>query len=233
MTADEEKEKTKTPEKTKVKTGVPAMNGTPSNLEATIVKSVLGAGNVEKVLKRNGLAEEEVELFTGQPLLIPAEPARKTQQQQQQQQQQPAVAPPQPKPTKMEVLQTAQQLLKQQPSPPPPPRPPPPPAPAAAVAAAASTSSSDSLGLLSHVSDADSNRVFSETNRLLLCHHEHAMTLSELFERFQAQEEDALVLSVELLHLCLEKHNAKGTSMTAGRGARGPKKLQVRRVNVP
>ena len=49
-------------------------------------------------------------------------------------------------------------------------------------------------------------RLCSETHRLLLCHQEHAMTVSELASCFKAADDPAQP-SPEELYLCLKKQN--------------------------
>ena len=63
-------------------------------------------------------------------------------------------------------------------------------------------------GFVLRLEDKDSQRLASETHRLLQCHHEHAMTVSELVQSFK-EAEDPLSPEPEVLHLCLHKHNVK------------------------
>ena len=63
-------------------------------------------------------------------------------------------------------------------------------------------------GSVLDLEDKDSQRLSSETHRLLQCHHEHAMTVSELVQSFK-EAEDPLSPEPEVLHLCLHKHNVK------------------------
>ena len=65
--------------------------------------------------------------------------------------------------------------------------------------------------------EKEAKRLCSETHRLLLCHKEHAMTLSELVECFRVGEDPASP-SAEQLYLCLKNYNSKG----------GGKNFQVR-----
>ena len=63
-------------------------------------------------------------------------------------------------------------------------------------------------GLTLRLEDRDSQRLASETHRLLQCHHEHAMTVSELVQSFK-EAEDPISPGPEVLNLCLHKHNVK------------------------
>ena len=56
--------------------------------------------------------------------------------------------------------------------------------------------------------EKEGKRLFSETRRMLQLHHEHAMTLAELVERFKENEEPSLP-TAEQLHQQLTKFNAK------------------------
>ena len=55
----------------------------------------------------------------------------------------------------------------------------------------------------------DAERLSSETKRLLLCHREHALTLSELVECFK-EAQDPAAPTVEQLYDSLTKFNVKG-----------------------
>jgi len=57
--------------------------------------------------------------------------------------------------------------------------------------------------------EKEAKRLSSETHRLLLCHQEHAMTLSELVECFRVGEDPASP-SAEQLLLSLKNYNSKG-----------------------
>ena len=70
--------------------------------------------------------------------------------------------------------------------------------------------------------EKEAKRLSSETHRLLLCHQEHAMTLSELVECFRIGEDPASP-SAEELYQCLKKNNSKG-----GGGGKGQNNFQVR-----
>ena len=69
--------------------------------------------------------------------------------------------------------------------------------------------------------EKEAKRLSSETHRLLLCHQEHAMTLSELVECFRVGEDPASP-SAEELYQCLKKNNSKGG------GGKGQNNFQVR-----
>ena len=69
--------------------------------------------------------------------------------------------------------------------------------------------------------EKEAKRLSSETHRLLLCHQEHAMTLSELVECFRVGRDPASPLAEEL-YQCLKKNNSKGG------GGKGQNNFQVR-----
>ena len=77
-----------------------------------------------------------------------------------------------------------------------------------------------SIGSVLHLNEKESQRLASETQRLLLCHHEHAMTVSELVLSF-TEAGDPARPSAEELHLCLHKHNVRRG------GAKSPRIFQV------
>lgn len=62
------------------------------------------------------------------------------------------------------------------------------------------------LGEGTRLDEKETQRLCSETNRLLLCHQEHAMTVSELVACFRAADDPAQP-SPEELYLCLKKQN--------------------------
>ena len=68
--------------------------------------------------------------------------------------------------------------------------------------------------------DKESQRLASETQRLLQCHPEHAMTIGELVQSFQDSEDPAKPQAEEL-HLYLNKHNIKRG------GSKSPRIFQV------
>ena len=68
--------------------------------------------------------------------------------------------------------------------------------------------------------DRESQRLTSETHRLLQCHAEHAMTIAELVQSFTDARDPARPQAEEL-SLCLHKHNAKRG------GSKSPKIFQV------
>ena len=71
--------------------------------------------------------------------------------------------------------------------------------------------------------EKEEKRFFSETRRMLQLHHEHAMTLAELVEKFKEEEDPSLPTAEELYQL-LTKFNAReGSSGSA-------KILQVREL---
>ena len=63
--------------------------------------------------------------------------------------------------------------------------------------------------------EKESRRLCSETQRLLLTHQEHAMTLAELVECFRAGEDPAAP-STEELYECLRAYNTKVSGPTKG-----------------
>lgn len=71
--------------------------------------------------------------------------------------------------------------------------------------------------------EEESKRLSSETRRLLLCHQEHAMTLSELMEHFSA-EGDPANPSAESLYQALMTH---GGGSSSGDGPSGQNKFEV------
>ena len=74
-------------------------------------------------------------------------------------------------------------------------------------------------------SDRESQRLASETQRLLQCHAEHAMTIEELVQSF-AEAEDPAQPRAEELSLCLHKHNVRRG------GSKAPRMFQVRSENL-
>ena len=62
----------------------------------------------------------------------------------------------------------------------------------------------------------EGKRLFSETRRMLQLHHEHAMTLAELVERFRRNEDPSLPTADQLYQL-LTKFNAKEGGTGGGR----------------
>ena len=76
-------------------------------------------------------------------------------------------------------------------------------------------------GSLLRFCDRESQRLASETQRLLQCNPEHAMTIEELVESF-AEAEDPAHPQPEELSLGLHKHNVRRG------GSKAPKMFQVR-----
>ena len=76
-------------------------------------------------------------------------------------------------------------------------------------------------GSLMRFSDRESQRLTSETQRLLQSHPEHAMTIGELIQSF-VEVEDPARPQPEELSLCLHKHNVRKG------GSKSPKLFQVR-----
>ena len=77
-------------------------------------------------------------------------------------------------------------------------------------------------GVTLRFSDRESQRLASETQRLLQCHQEHAMTVSELVQSFEEAGDPALPRPEEL-SLCLHKHNVR-------KGSKLPRLFQVYNV---
>ena len=77
---------------------------------------------------------------------------------------------------------------------------------------------------LLRLGDKESQRLASETQRLLQCHHEHAMTVSELVQSFK-EAEDPASPQPEELNLCLHKHNVRRG------GPQAPRIFQVQCVS--
>ena len=67
--------------------------------------------------------------------------------------------------------------------------------------------------------EKEGKRLFSETRRMLQLHHEHAMTLAELVERFRENEEPSLP-TAEQLYQQLTKFNAKEGGSGGGKTAK-------------
>lgn len=74
-------------------------------------------------------------------------------------------------------------------------------------------------------SDRESQRLASETQRLLQCHAEHAMTIEELVQSF-TEAEDPAQPRAEELSLCLHKHNVRRG------GSKAPRMFQVGSENL-
>ena len=75
-------------------------------------------------------------------------------------------------------------------------------------------------GSLLRFSERESQRLASETHRLLQCHAEHAMTIGELVQSF-TEAGDPVRPQAEELSLCLHKHNVRRG------GSKSPKIFQV------
>jgi hypothetical protein len=73
----------------------------------------------------------------------------------------------------------------------------------------------------------EGKRLFSETRRMLQLHHEHAMTLAELVERFRRNEDPSLPTAEQLYQL-LTKFNAKETGSGGVRIAKIMQVLTIR-----
>ena len=65
----------------------------------------------------------------------------------------------------------------------------------------------------------EGKRLFSETKRMLQLHHEHAMTLAELVERFKKNEDPSLPTAEQLYQL-LTRFNTKEGGSGGGRIAK-------------
>ena len=70
----------------------------------------------------------------------------------------------------------------------------------------------------------EGKRLFSETRRMLQLHHEHAMTLAELVERFKKNEDPSLPTAEQLYRSLTKFNNEKEGGST---GVRIAKILQV------
>ena len=74
-------------------------------------------------------------------------------------------------------------------------------------------------------SEKEGKRLFSETRRMLQLHHEHAMTLAELVERFKENEDPSLPTAEQLYQLLTEFNVKEG-------GSGGGKIAKILQVNV-
>lgn len=71
----------------------------------------------------------------------------------------------------------------------------------------------------------EGKRLFSETRRMLQLHHEHAMTLAELVERFKRNEDPTLPTAEQLYQLLVKFNTKEGGTGTGG--GRTTKIMQV------
>ena len=74
----------------------------------------------------------------------------------------------------------------------------------------------------------EGKRLFSETRRMLQLHHEHAMTLTELVERFKRNEDPTLPTAEQLYQLLTKFNTKEGGTGTGGRTTKIMQVLIVR-----
>ena len=74
----------------------------------------------------------------------------------------------------------------------------------------------------------EGKRLFSETRRMLQLHHEHAMTLAELVERFRRNEDPTLPTAEQLYQLLVKFNTKEGGTGTGGRTTKIMQVLIVR-----